>query len=90
MPRRFYDYLPQYADLHQLANIGSFIMVIGIFMMLANLLASLFVGSKAPANPWGGATLEWSLPSPPSSEDFEEIPTITHGPYEFNPIEAKS
>jgi len=27
---------------------------------------------------WGeGQTLEWSLPSPPGPDDFDEVPTVT-------------
>jgi cytochrome c oxidase subunit 1 len=59
-------------------------MVAGLFFMMAVLLWSVFKGKKAPSNPWGGATLEWTLPSPPATEDFEEIPTITRGPYDFS------
>jgi cytochrome c oxidase subunit 1 len=44
---------------------------------------AFFRGKKAEDNPWGGATLEWQIPSPPSAENFEEIPTITRGPYVF-------
>ncbi|MEK6796786.1 MAG: cbb3-type cytochrome c oxidase subunit I [Spirochaetota bacterium] len=83
MPRRFYDYLPQYQDMHQLATIGSFIMIVGLFLMAANLIRGAFTGPKAPSNPWGGATLEWTIPSPPPSENFEEVPAITKGPYDF-------
>jgi cytochrome c oxidase subunit 1 len=50
---------------------------------MANLVLSVFRGKKAPSNPWGGATLEWTLPSPPPAEDFESPPVITKGPYEF-------
>jgi cytochrome c oxidase subunit I len=89
MPRRYSDYLPQYADLHQIANIGSFIMVAGLLLMAANLVRGIFTGKKAPGNPWGGATLEWTLPSPPATEDFEEIPIITRGPYDFTGIKAE-
>ena len=42
------------------------------------------------ANPWGGATLEWTIPSPPPAENFEEIPTVTRGPYAFGPEEETS
>jgi cytochrome c oxidase subunit 1 len=83
MPRRYYDYLPQYTFLHQFVTVGSIIMVIGLFLMMANLIRGAFTGAIAPANPWGGATLEWTLPSPPPAEDFETIPTVTGGPYEF-------
>ena len=88
MPRRYYEYLPQYSFLHQFATVGSFIMVIGLFLMMINLIRSVFIGEKAPANPWGGATLEWTLPSPPATEDFESIPVITKGPYEFDKQET--
>jgi cytochrome c oxidase subunit I len=83
MPRRYYDYLPQFTSMHVLASIGSFILVVGLIMMAANLVHSVFKGGKAPSNPWGGATLEWTLPSPPATEDFEETPVITKGPYDF-------
>jgi cytochrome c oxidase subunit I len=88
MPRRYFDYLPQYAFLHQFATIGSFIMVAGLFLMMFNLIRSVLAGKKAPANPWGGVTLEWTLPSPPEAEDFKTIPTITKGPYEFDKQET--
>ena len=88
MPRRYYNYLPQFATLHQVVSIGSFITVAGLLLVAINLVRGLVAGTKAPSNPWGGATLEWTLPSPPGHEDFEEIPTITRGPYEFDKKEA--
>jgi cytochrome c oxidase subunit 1 len=89
MPRRYYDYLPEYSFLHQFATVGSFIMVAGLLLMMINLIKSVFIGEKAAPNPWGGATLEWTLPSPPQTEDFETIPVITRGPYEFNKPELQ-
>ena len=60
-------------------------MVGGLGMMFGNLIHAFFRGKKAEANPWGGATLEWTLPSPPAFENWEHNPpTITHGPYVFN------
>ena len=41
-------------------------------------------------DPWGGGrTLEWTVPSPPPLENFREIPTITHGPYDLDVPEHK-
>jgi cytochrome c oxidase subunit I len=88
MPRRYYDYLPQFTTLHTVASVGAFIMVAGLVLVAVTLARGLFAGHKAPANPWGAATLEWTLPSPPSQEDFEEIPVVTSGPYEFDKKEA--
>jgi len=83
MPRRYYSYLPQFTDLQVIATVGSWIMVGGLGMMFGNLLYALFRGKKAEADPWGGSTLEWQIPSPPHAENFEEVPVITYGPYVF-------
>jgi heme/copper-type cytochrome/quinol oxidase subunit 1 len=32
---------------------------------------------NAPADPWGGATLEWSIPSPPQEFNFPTLPLVT-------------
>jgi cytochrome c oxidase subunit 1 len=85
MPRRYFDFLPRFASLQLFASIGSYIMVLGLGLMFYNLWRGARRGPKAPANPWGGATLEWQLPSPMPAENFEEIPTVTHGPYHFGP-----
>jgi cytochrome c oxidase subunit 1 len=83
MPRRYYDFPAQYQHLQLFASIGAWIMVAGLLTMFGNLARAFFRGEKAPANPWGGATLEWQIPSPPPAENFEEIPTVTRGPYVF-------
>lgn len=81
MPRRYYDYLPEYQIYHQISTVGSWILVFGILIMIFNLLKALKSGEKAPMDPWGGTTLEWKVPSPPPLENFDEIPVIEHGPY---------
>jgi cytochrome c oxidase, subunit I len=86
MPRRYYHYLPQFETLHRIATVGSWIMVIGIIILIVNLIVSLKKGKKAPANPWGAATLEWTVSSPPPTENFHEIPVVTAGPYDYSHI----
>ena len=86
MPRRYYHYLPQFETLHRIATVGSWIMVIGIIILIVNLIVSLKKGKKAPANPWGAATLEWTVSSPPPTENFHEIPVVTTGPYDYSNI----
>jgi len=83
MPRRYYDYLPEYQSLHVFATIGSWILVLGIIVLVVNLLVSMRKGAPAPPNPWGAKTLEWQVSSPPPAENFHEIPVVTHGPYDF-------
>jgi cytochrome c oxidase subunit 1 len=85
MPRRYYDYLEQFTDLHVLSTIGSYILAVGLFLIAGYLLHSLFRGRKAPANPWGGLTLEWThTTTPPHPHNFEETPIVTRGPYDYH------
>jgi cytochrome c oxidase subunit 1 len=83
MPRRYYDYLPQFHTLHLISTIGSWILIAGLILMFVNLFLALFSGEKVEDNLWGGATLEWQISSPPPMENFEKIPVVERGPYEF-------
>ena len=84
MPRRYYDYVPEFTGLNQLATVGSWILGIGLVLMFVNIIRGLFWGDPVENNPWGGASLEWQIPSPPPTENFgEEDPVVTHGPYDF-------
>jgi len=83
MPRRYADYLPEYVVYHRLSTIGSWIMVSAILLMFGNLIYSLWKGRRAAVNPWGGATLEWQVPTPPPVENFVGRPDLSRGPYEY-------
>ena len=82
MPRRYYDYLPEFKIYHQISTVGSWILVTAILIMIINLIIALKKGKKADNDPWGGTTLEWKIPSPPPLENFEVEPEVTKGPYE--------
>ncbi|MCB9250539.1 MAG: cytochrome c oxidase subunit I [Ignavibacteriales bacterium] len=86
MPRRYYDYLPEFQNLQVVSTVGSWLMIIVICLIIYNLLSGLLNGSKAEANPWGGVTLEWHIASPPPLENFHEIPEVTHEPYDFSQL----
>ena len=47
-----------------------------LYTIAFNLLHSLLKGPKAPANPWGGNTLEWHCPSPPPHDNFPVEPVV--------------
>jgi len=83
MPRRYYDYLPEFAPLNLASTIGSWILVAGLLLLLANLFRGLLKGEPIGKNPWGAATLEWTTTTPPPTENFEQEPVVTHGPYDF-------
>lgn len=86
MPRRYYDYLPQFEYLQKISTVGSWILAGTIFFIIGYLFHALVKGKKATSNPWGGVTLEWHIPSPPPLENFKEIPTVTHEPYDFSQL----
>ena len=82
MPRRYYSYdqLEGMADTfriyHHLSTGGSYIMALGFVITGIYLIHSLFAGRKAPANPWGGASLEWQCTSPPPHDNFSKTPRV--------------
>ncbi len=83
MPRRYYDYLPQFASLNLLSTVGSWIMATSLIIVIVNLLRAKKGTPEEMDDPWGGRTLEWKIQSPPSLENFEEIPVVDHEPYEL-------
>jgi cytochrome c oxidase subunit 1 len=85
MPRRYYNHLPMFNTGHDIATVGSWILVAGLIIFFVNFVVAAYRGAKAPANPWGGVTLEWMTASPPPVENFAEIPTITQDAYTFEP-----
>ena len=87
MPRRYYAYLPEYTLMHQVSTIGSWILGVGFLVMLYALVSALKNGAKAPANPWGGVSLEWHTASPPIEHNFHDIPEVSASPYDFPEID---
>lgn len=82
MPRRYATYDPEFAFLHQLSSYGAFLLGIGLLVAGVVLLFSLVNGKKAPANPWGGVTLEWQCSSPPPFYNYAR-PPVVGDPYDF-------
>ncbi len=84
MPRRYYDYVPEFRPYHQFSTVGSWILAVGFFILAYVLVKSLRSGPKAPPNPWGSAGFEWNTATPPIMQNFVETPTITRGPYDYH------
>ncbi len=84
MPRRYYDYLPEYTPYHRLSTIGSWILITGLIIMFSNLYSALRRGEKTTEpNVWGGETLEWKSATPPPLENFDVLPEVSEAPYEY-------
>lgn len=78
MPRRVYTYGTGmgWDTLNFVTTLGSFVLAIGVLLLFVNVWTSLRHGETAGANPWGGSTLEWAVPSPPPPYNFSVIPTV--------------
>src|SRR3982751_5724620 len=62
MPRRVYTYPKDvgWDGYNLIESIGSYLIAAGLLLVVVNLARSYFAGPPAGADPWGGATLEWS------------------------------
>ena len=78
MPRRVYTY-PEglgFEALNRLETIGSLILGFSFVVFILNIIKTWRSPPNVPADPWNGATLEWSIPSPPQEWNFNEIPVV--------------
>ena len=78
MPRRVYTYSAGqgWGGWNMVATIGAFLMAAGLAVFFYNAFRSLRHGEIAGDDPWDGATLEWSIPSPPPVYNFAVEPTV--------------
>ena len=58
-------------------------MASGLLVIIINLARARRGKGKEVDDPWDGKTLEWQIASPPPVENFEQIPVVEHGPYEY-------
>lgn len=83
MNRRVALYDPQFQPLNELCTIGSYILAVSTVPFLFNAVWSWIKGKKASDNPWNALTLEWQTTSPPAIENFETLPVLAWGPYDY-------
>jgi cytochrome c oxidase subunit I len=86
MPRRYHVYPPEFQVLHVLSTAGATVLAVGYIMPAIYFLWSLKYGQVAGMNPWGATGLEWSIPSPPPTHNFDRIPVVTHDAYDYTAI----
>ncbi len=83
MPRRYHTYPDEFQFYHILSTAGASILGVGYLLPLVYLLWSLKRGARAPANPWHASGLEWTVPSPPPTHNFERIPDGSGKVYDY-------
>jgi len=91
MPRRYWDYshMPEFQILNVLSTAGATILAVRYLLPMIYFLWSMRYGKPAPANPWNAAGLEWMIPSPPSTYNFDEQPVVTWEAYNYDEIKEE-
>jgi cytochrome c oxidase subunit I len=83
MPRRVSDYAAKFGDWNLFISIFAFILGLSTLVFAYNMITSWRGGPRAVANPWRALTLEWQVSSPPPVFNFDAVPTVVGGPYEY-------
>ncbi|MTD47091.1 cytochrome c oxidase subunit I [Conexibacter sp. W3-3-2] len=83
MPRRVADYAEKYAGWNLAISLASFALGLSTLIFVYNMVVSWRGGPRAVSNPWRALTLEWQVTSPPPVFNFDRIPTVVGGPYEY-------
>lgn len=78
MPRRYFTYSAEtgWGTWNLIISVGAFVLGLAQVLLLINVWKTLRQPATAPADPWDGRTLEWTIPSPPPEYNFAAIPTV--------------
>jgi len=86
MPRRYWQYPPEFQVLHVLSTAGASILGVGYLLPMIYFLWSLRYGKKVGNNPWNATGLEWKTTSPPPKDNFEVTPVVNEPAYNYGAI----
>jgi cytochrome c oxidase subunit 1 len=81
-----FSYIMQepYITIEKFASVCTILLILSQFLFLINLVLSFRKKEKAVTNPWNSSTLEWQAASPPPHGNFETVPVVYRGPYEYS------
>jgi cytochrome c oxidase subunit I len=89
-PRRVFEYANNLQTINDWVSISAYCLGFGVLLFLINFVMSTVVWREpAPGDPWRSRGLEWQVSSPPPPDNFEHIPVVLSGPYEYGDPNAQ-
>ena len=83
-PRRVFEYARNLQTLNDWVSISSFFLGGSILLFVINFVYStVIVREREIGNPWRSRGLEWQVASPPPPGNFDRVPVVLSGPYEY-------
>jgi cytochrome c oxidase subunit 1 len=83
-----YEFLRPLQGMNTFISVSAFLLFAAQLPFVFNFFWSLVRGPVAERNPWRDNGLEWQTSSPPPHGNFETVPVVLHGPYEFSHPDA--
>jgi cytochrome c oxidase subunit I+III len=76
--RRISTYTPEdgWTLINLISSVGSFVLAIGIAVVILDVILHARAQRKARRNPWAAGTLEWAMMIPPPAYNFASLPNV--------------
>jgi cytochrome c oxidase subunit 1 len=78
-----YEGLLRWMPMNRFMSVSAYFLLAFQVVFFWNVIKSLRGGERVGNNPWKANSLEWHATSPPWFENFQIIPTVFRGPYEY-------
>jgi cytochrome c oxidase subunit I len=89
-PRRVFEYAQNLQPLNVWASVSSFVLGFSILLFVINFVwSTVIVRERELGNPYRSRGLEWQVASPPPPSNFERIPVVISGPYDYGVKDAQ-
>jgi len=79
-----YDFLKPLQPINEFMTISALLLGAAQILFVVNFVWSLARAKTGARNPWQANTLEWTTTSPAPHGNWDVIPTVYRGPYEFS------
>jgi cytochrome c oxidase subunit I len=88
-PRRVFEYATNLQPLNIWVSVSAFLLGGSILIFVINFIwSTVIVREPETGNPWNSRGLEWQVPSPPPPGNFEHVPVVLSGPYDYGVKDA--